>query len=272
MVHARTRYGIEVPPLTRANSPATILVVDDDPRIRELLRSSLEVEGFRVLEAGTSEQLYSQLDETEIDLITLDVLLEGENGLDLVRDLRQLSEIPIILVTGRVDLIDTVLGLELGADDYITKPFLIRELIARVRSVIRRYRKSPSLEVGINSGVSDSADEVVMFGEWTLIPAARELRDAQHNVVYLTAAEYDLLEIFVSSPQRVLSREHLMGRLTGRDWNPSDRVVDNHVAQLRKKMESAEGFEWIKTVRGAGYLFAGKTTRQTRRQRDETAE
>jgi two-component system OmpR family response regulator len=252
--------------LNRVNNAATILVVEDDPRIQELIKTSLETEGFSVFEAASSEALYRILAEEAIDLITMDILLDRENGLDLVRDIRKRSEIPIILVTGRVDLIDTVLGLELGADDYITKPFLIRELIARVRSVLRRARIAAVPAARIRPAETENDFDFLKFGNWTFIPASRELRDVNDEPVALTTTEYDLLEIFVSSPQRVLTRDHLMETLNGRHWQPSDRVIDNHVAQLRKKLESTDEAEWIKTVRGVGYLFTGKVSRSTQTQ------
>lgn len=256
----------------------SILVVDDDSRIRDLLRAALEAEHYSVHEAETSADLYNTLTSTKIDLVTVDVVLNQESGLDLVRDLRKQSDVPIILVTGRVDLIDTVMGLELGADDYITKPFPIREFIARVRSVLRRSKSSAGLSKqigntgdtersgnptyrGSNNRHEEQAFEHISFGNWSINTASRELRNAGGQLIKLTSTEYDLLDIFVNAPQRVLSREHLMDRLTGRPWNPSDRNIDNHVAQLRKKIEQDSNSEWIKTVRGAGYMFTGKPQR-----------
>ncbi len=269
------------------NSTDSILVVDDDARIRDLLRAALEAEHYSVHEAETSADLYNILTTTKVDLITMDVVLDQESGLDLVRDLRKQSDVPIILVTGRVDLIDTVMGLELGADDYITKPFPIREFIARVRSVLRRSKSSAGLNkqignanesAGMSAGTSsgtgystyrgihhkndEQAFEHISFGDWSINTASRELSNTNGQLTNLTTAEYDLLDIFVNAPQRVLSREHLMERLTGRPWNPSDRIIDNHVAQLRKKIEQDDSSEWIKTVRGAGYMFTGRPQRK----------
>lgn len=234
----------------------TILVVDDDARIRDLLRQCFELESFNVIEASSSQDMFDNLDAAPIDLITMDIALGIENGLDLVREIRQRSEIPIIMVTARSELIDTVVGLELGADDYITKPFEMREVVARTRSVLRRFRRTsreddPSHPPPVNR-------ECFRFGGFELIPSARQLLDKQGATVNLTTSEYDLLEIFVQHAHKVLSRDQLMEQLKGRDWNPNDRLVDNHVAQLRKKMDQSAEEELIKTVRGVGYMFVAQ--------------
>ena len=259
----RSRCSVDRKPLQVMDLPSlsdtmsqtpTILVVDDDARIRNLLRQCFELEAFAVIEAASSQELFDSLEASSIDLITMDIALGSENGLDLVREIRRRSDIPVIMVTARSELIDTVVGLELGADDYITKPFEMREVIARTRSVLRRFQRTqredtPTAPLAVTQRYH--------FGGFELIPSARQLLDSQGATVYLTTSEYDLLEIFVQHAHQVLSRDQLMEQLTGRDWNPSDRLVDNHVAQLRKKMDQSAQEELIKTVRGVGYRVEG---------------
>lgn len=248
------------------NTNFTILVVDDDRKIRDLLRASLETEQFKVLEAGDSDQLYRLLKSEQVDLITMDVALGRENGMDLLKDIRKLNNVPVIFITGRTDLVDTVVGLELGADDYITKPFQIRELIARVRSLLRRSKASAENQQATPEGgnlpedwtKSAPATDQISLGRLSIDTAARELCNADGEAIAVTTTEYDLLMIFVNSPQRVLSREQLMEQLTGREWHPSDRIIDNHVAKLRKKIEQYNGGVNIKTIRGAGYMLSSK--------------
>ena len=249
------------------STAATIVVVDDDPRIRELLRACFEGESYRVLEAPDSRTLFALLDEHAVDLVTLDIALVGESGLDLVRELRRSHDLGIVMVTGKGELIDTVLGLELGADDYVVKPFELRELLARVRSVLRRYERNRGCEGGGRSeGASgappDETASEIGFGPWRLRPAARQLLDANAEPLELTGSEFDLLELLVDSPQRVLSRDEIMARLKGRDWHPSDRIIDNLVAQLRKKLERDGHSAMIDTVRGKGYRFSGTVERR----------
>ena len=242
---------------------ATIVVVDDDPRIRELLRDCFEAESWRVFEARDGAELFTVLEEHAVDLVTLDIALGGENGLDLVRELRRSHELGIVMVTGRGELIDTVVGLELGADDYVGKPFELREVVARVRSVLRRY--APSREAAARTGgggAGGHGPEIRFGGTWRLYPEARRLAGADGRAPELSASEFDLLELFLAHPHRALSRDTILDSLRGRDWHPSDRMVDNLVAQLRRKLEDRDRPSLIGTVRGVGYVFSGDVERR----------
>ena len=242
---------------------STIVVVDDDPRIRELLRDRFEGESWRVFEASDRAGLFALLDAHPVDLVTLDIALGGENGLDLVREIRASRQIGILMVTGKGELIDIVVGLELGADDYISKPFELREVVARVRSVLRRYElaRTASGDRAEASGTGSDVPEIA-FGRWRLFPEARTLVDTDGVSPELSSSEFDLLELFLENPHRALSRGTILARLKGRDWRPSDRIVDNLVAQLRKKLERAGQPRLIGTLRGVGYVFSGDVRRR----------
>ncbi len=227
--------------------PAHILVVDDDALIRATLRDCLEIDGYRVSEASTGKELFAHLAATRTDLITLDLGLGRESGLDIARQVRAKTNVPIIMVTGKGDTIDRIVGLELGADDYITKPFHVREVLARVRAVLRR-----------NAGAKTQAPaDRLSFAGWTLDTGRRELTDASDRAHDLTTAEYDLLLLFLERPQRALSRDTIMDLLKGHDWTPFDRSIDSLIVRLRKKLEPSES-PLIKTVRGVGYVFAAE--------------
>jgi DNA-binding response OmpR family regulator len=230
--------------------PTSILVVEDDPKIRTLLRRLFEGEGWRVSEAASREEVHSQLASSRFDLVTLDLMLGGDDGLTIARELRQGSKIPIVMVSGKGDTIDRVVGLELGADDYIAKPFHVREVLARVRAVLRRTEESTGPAAIV------SAREAFGFGGYVVDLAKRELRAPDGAQIPLTTAEFGLLEVFVRNVNRVLSRDRLMDLLKGHEWTPLDRTIDNHVARLRKKIErDPENPLLIKTVRGVGYSF-----------------
>ena len=232
------------------NAPsAHIVVVDDDPKIRALLRRAFEPEGFRVSEASGSDTLFALLRSERVDLVTLDLTLRNEDGLDIARRLRAQSRVPIIMVTGKGDMIDRVVGLELGADDYISKPFHVREVLARIRTVLRRSGTEPA-ESASQPGT------VYRFAGWCLEVSKRELISPEGSLCPLTTAEFDLLVIFVTHPKRVLSRDQIMELLKGHNWAASDRAVDTQVARLRKRLETGDDHAMlIKTVRGAGYSF-----------------
>jgi two-component system, OmpR family, response regulator len=235
-------------------SAGRILVVDDDPKVRTLLRRCLEREGFDVSEAADGAGLLACLDKQSVSLITLDLNLGKENGLDLARDIRKDRNIPIIMLTGKGDAIDRVVGLEIGADDYLAKPFELRELVARIRAVLRRA--SPT-ETATPSG------RRYAFDGWVLDINRRSLKRDGGEDQELTTSEFNLLETFVQRPHRVLSRDDLMDLLKGHGWSPLDRSIDNLVARLRKKIESnADRPTLIKTVRGAGYVFTADVQSQ----------
>jgi two-component system, OmpR family, response regulator len=233
-----------------------ILVVDDDPEIRQLLRKALEREGFGVSEADNAATAKARLDRGGISLITLDLALGADDGLTLARTIRASSDIPIIMVTGKGDAIDRVVGLELGADDYVSKPFNLREVVARVRAVLRRHEPvKRQTEKAVQH-------ERFMFRGWTLDVTSRDLMDGQGGRCELTTGEFNLLELFLRRPQRVLTRDEIMDLLKGHDWSPVDRSIDALIVRLRKKIEDLPARPaHIKTVRGVGYVFATDVSR-----------
>ena len=239
-----------------------VLIVDDEPRIRTLLGRYLAGEGFKVSDAGDGTRMRALLEHESIDLVLLDLMMPGEDGLALARSIRRCSEIPIIMLTGKSDLIDRVVGLETGADDYITKPFELREVLARIRTVMRRAgpRAAPAVsEPGPAAG--ETVREILLFEGWRLDLPRRELRRLDGKPVPLTAGEFDLLRAFADNPNRVLNRDQLIDLVKGRDWAAYDRGIDTQVMRLRKKIELDPGHpSLIKTVRGAGYVFAAAVT------------
>lgn len=232
-----------------------IVIVDDDPAIRELLRDCLEPEGFRISEAGDSARMNSILEQGGADLVTLDLMLGGENGLVIAAGLRARHAVPIVMITGKGDMVDRVVGLEMGADDYIAKPFHPREVVARIRAVLRRAQAMPAR--------APAADRRMTFNGLTLDIGRRELTDRAGVPVPLTTAEFNLLDVLARHPQRVLSRDTIMDLLKGHDWTPYDRSIDALVSRLRRKVEpDPENPTLIKTVRGVGYVFAPELRQQ----------
>lgn len=228
--------------------PAHILVVDDNAELRELLGRALKREGHRVSAAADGRAMRAALAAETVDLILLDLMLPGEDGLTLCRDLRATSTIPIIMLTAKGEELDRVLGLKMGADDYIPKPFSTPELLARVEAVLRRARgAAPPAE----------APKRLRFADWVLDLDRRELCSAEGVVVPLSTGEFSLLQALVERPRRVLSREQLLDLARGRSAVAFDRSVDTQVSRLRRKIEpDAKSPEIIKTVWGGGYMLA----------------
>ena len=234
---------------------AHILVVDDHIEIRDLVSRALLKDGFRVSTAADGNAMRQALVNNEIDLIVLDLMMPGDDGLTLCREVRSRSDIPIIMLTARSDEIDKVVGLELGADDYLGKPFGSRELVARIRAVLRR--KTPG-------GQQEPAPQprIYAFERWKLDVDARELIGDDGVSVALSTGEYDLLMAFAEHPRRVLNRDQLLDLARGRQANLFDRSIDTQVSRLRRKLELNQADpRIIKTVWGGGYLFAADVTR-----------
>lgn len=228
-------------------SAAHILVVDDHREIREVVGQILEADGFAVSTAANGSEMQRIMVGDTVDLLVLDLMLPGQDGLSLCRELRSKSvTVPIIILTAKGDEIDRILGLEMGADDYVAKPFSGRELVARIKAVLRRTQSTSET----------TRRTVFRFGHWCLDTARRELEVDQDILVPLSAGEYDLLLSFVQHPQRVLSRDQLLSWSKGGDSDSSDRSIDLQVSRLRRKMrDDARNPEVIRTVRGGGYIF-----------------
>ncbi|HEY1452641.1 MAG TPA: response regulator [Roseiarcus sp.] len=237
---------------------AHILIVDDDSRIRQMLTRYFEQEGYRVSVAADGAAMRLQLGAKPIDIVLLDVVMPGDDGVTLAREIRAGSNVGIIMLTGRHEVLDRVVGLEVGADDYIAKPFHLREVLARVKSVLRR-RKSAS---ETRSTHRELADQTVRFDGWMLDTARRQLVSPKGEEVLLTTGEFDLLAALLKQPGRVFGREALMDLTRGRSWEVFDRTIDAQIARLRKKIEAdPKNPALVKSVRGVGYVFTGKVVR-----------
>lgn len=229
-----------------------ILIVDDDREIRDLVARFLETQGYRVSTARDGAEMKRVLETANIALIVLDLMLPGVDGLTLARDLRAArKDVPIIMLTAMGEETDRIIGLEMGADDYLSKPFNPRELLARIKAVLRRARVPASAGVGVYK---------VTFEGWVLDIHRRELHSPKGVLVPLSAGEYDLLKVLVTHAQRVLSRDQLLDMARGRDAQPFDRSIDVQISRLRKKIETdPKDPRRIKTVRGGGYVFTPET-------------
>ncbi|MCY9811345.1 MULTISPECIES: response regulator [Aeromonas] len=233
-----------------------ILVVDDHSEIRDLLKRFLEQHGMRVSCARDGKEMKRLLDEREFDLLVLDLMMPGEDGLTLCRELRAKSRLPIIMLTAMGEETDRIIGLEMGADDYLSKPFNPRELLARIKAVMRRTQ-AESLPV------PETLTRDLRFDRWLLDVNRRELVDEEGVGMSLSTAEFDLLKVFLERPQRVLSRDQLLDLARGREAVAFDRAIDTLVSRLRRKLErDPKNPELIKTIWGGGYLFAADVTQE----------
>ena len=232
---------------------ATILILEDEELILEEIQESLEFEGYATIGARSIKEAWENIDGVTINLFLVDLNLPDGSGINFTKLLRKDSDVGIIIVTGKVDEIDRVVGLEVGADDYISKPFSSRELVSRVRAVLRRTKQWSYPQA--DEAISES-HEVFEFGEFTLDASSRFVSGLAGEEIPLTTAEFDLLLTFLQQPNRALSRDFLLDQIHGNDWYGYDRGVDGLVSRIRRKFSSGDGAPLIKTVRNIGYLFS----------------
>ncbi|MEQ8661100.1 MAG: response regulator [Gammaproteobacteria bacterium] len=235
---------------------ATVLIADDDADIRELLDDYLTDQGYAVLLAASGAELRALLGDRVPDVVLLDVGMPGEDGLSLARFVREQFDIGIIMVSGAGETVDRIIGLEVGAEDYLAKPFDLRELRARLKSVVRRYQRQPDTAEAVPESPAGMNGSRVRFGAVLLDLEACQAWDESGIEVTLTAAEFELLKVFVARPNRPLSRDQLMNLTQNRDWDPYDRSIDIRIARLRKKIEpDPDKPRVIRTRRGLGYMY-----------------
>ena len=238
-----------------------VAVLDDEVDITQLLANYLQMQGFRVSQVHSGRALLALMARDPAALVLLDLGLPGEDGFAIARQLREHWRCGLVIVTGRGDAIDKVVGLEIGADDYVTKPFDLRELLARIKAVLRRIVPAESAPAPLPVAAPAPAERTrLRFAGWELDTAARRLVDAAGTEVVLTSGEFDLLQVLARHAGRVLSRDFLLEQTRGREAAPFDRTIDVLVGRLRRKLgDSADEPQLIKSVRGAGYLFVPST-------------
>jgi len=236
------------------DKPNKILIVDDDREIRSLLAEYLDHNGYSAIMAADGNGMWAAMQDHQFELVVLDLNLPGDDGLTLCRTLRSKSSLPVIMLTARGEPLDRILGLEMGADDYLPKPFEPRELLARIRSVLRRTQST-------QYGQDNDSIQKLKFAGWTLDLTARHLISPDDMVISLSGAEYRMLNIFLEHPNRILNRDQLLNMTHGRDANPFDRSIDIQISRLRQKLrEDARSPQIIKTVRNGGYVLAVAVT------------
>ena len=232
------------------DAPDNILIVDDDAEIRTLLAAYFGRNGLQAAAVGDGKAMWRALNAGNFDLVVLDVMLPGDDGLTLCRSLRGKSEIPVIMLTARGEETDRIVGLEIGADDYLAKPFSPRELLARIKVILRRTRSLPP-------NLQPQDDPLLHFAGWTLDTSRRELLSAAGDATAISGVEYKLLRVFLAHPNRVLSRDQLLDLTQGREADPLDRSIDVQVSRLRQRLgDDPRSPALIKTVRGEGYVLS----------------